>query len=138
WPAAARATAYGEWVCTTPPPSARAAMISVWMGYSLCRPPVPWRTSPEGLTSWTHSGVISSSPHPLAFIHTPRPWGSRAEAWPHDVHDREDSGACDAFALHRFIAVVQPHDLGIGALEACWRMCGEHGIELPSAQQIIQ
>ena len=81
----ANETAAGACVCTTLPTSGLASITSVWMGYSMCLGPLPPSTSPSGLTSATRSAVTSSNDQPEAFIQTPRPWGSRIDAWPHTM-----------------------------------------------------
>src|SRR6185437_8263490 len=82
---AANWQAAAEWVCTTAPTSGRAAMISVWIGYSMCRGPLPASTSPSGETRTTRLASTSSKPQPEAFIQTPRPSGSRTLGCPHTM-----------------------------------------------------
>ncbi len=60
-------------------------MISVWIGYSMCRGPAPSTTEPSGPTRMTFAASISSSPHPALFIQAPRPPGSRMLACPHTM-----------------------------------------------------
>ena len=62
------------------------------------RRPSPASTSPSSDTSTTRSRVISSKPHPAAFIHAPRPLGSRIDAWP------QMRSACPAAPSARFAA----------------------------------
>ena len=65
--------------CTTLLTSGLAFISSVWIGYSICRWPLPARTSPSGVTSSTLASVTSSN-DPEAFIQTPRLSGSRMDA----------------------------------------------------------
>ena len=77
---AENALAASEWVWTTAPASLRRAMISVWIGYSMCRGPLPASTSPRGETSTILLSSTSSKPHPEHFSQAPRPAGSRTLA----------------------------------------------------------
>jgi hypothetical protein len=84
----ANALSAGACVCTVAPTSGRTRMISVWIGYSICRFPVPATTSPSSETRTTRDAVISSKPQPDAFIHTPRPSWSRMAGWPQTMSVR--------------------------------------------------
>ena len=57
-------------------------MTSVWIGHSTWRGQSPARTSPSKPTRMIRSAVTSSNPNVAAFIHTPRPSGSRADTCP--------------------------------------------------------
>ena len=69
--------------CARPTPtSGRAAMTSVWIGYSTSRGPLPSSTEPSGPTRMTLPGVGLLGPQPALFIQAPRPPGSRTLACP--------------------------------------------------------
>ena len=75
------------WVCTLTPTSSRAAITARWTWLSRWGLPSPSRLSPRQPTSSTRSGVTSSKDQPAAFIHTPRPSGSRTATCPQTRSD---------------------------------------------------